>query len=68
MKPGDLVRITSVPKYWGAKDIRGMMGIVLEDAHRDKFITGPGTWWLVMIDDERWSLPTRCLEVISEAG
>lgn len=69
MKPGDLVRVIKLPKYWGAVDLRGSVGLVIGSAGVDEsgMITRmliEDKWCAVLIDGKRWTLPSGCLETI----
>lgn len=66
MKPGDLVRVMRLPKFWGAKDIRGNVGIIL---HPDFDSDGKleMNWIAVMINGKRWPLPKNCVEIVNES-
>lgn len=72
-RPGDLVRIVKLPKYWGAADLRGSIGLVIggatvdENGRISRSRIGD-RWCAILVDGKRWTLPTECLEVISEAG
>lgn len=74
VKPGDLVRVVSLPKYWGAADIRGSVGLVVGSNIFDpngaiRRHTGiGGTWIRILIDEKLWTVPSRCLEAINEGG
>jgi hypothetical protein len=62
VKPGDLVRVAALPKYWGAADLRGSVGLVISQQ------TVTTAWWNILIDGVIWPLTYSCLEVIDEAG
>ena len=66
MKPGDLVRVTRLPKYWGAADIRNFKGIIISPMKSPdgEIIMN---WKHVLIGDKTWKIPEYCLELISEA-
>lgn len=72
-RPGDLVRIVKLPRYWGAADLRGSVGLVIglatvdEGGQISRSLIG-GRWCAILIDGKSWTLPTECLETISEAG
>ena len=56
--PGDLVRVVRLPKYWGAADIRGSIGILLK---MERF----GSFCVVLIDGKEWKLAVHGLEVLT---
>lgn len=72
VKPGDLARVVRLPKYWGADDIRGSIGVVIGSTIFDpngsiRRHTGiGGTWLRILIEEKLWTVPSNCLEVISE--
>ncbi len=49
MKPGDLVLVTKMPKYWGSSDLRGKWGTVLRQGSHDER-------WIVLVDNREVSL------------
>ena len=61
MDKGDLVRVVRLPRYWGSDDIRGEIGIVVGHA-----LSAAERYLRVMIGDRTWTVPTACLEVISD--
>jgi hypothetical protein len=71
-RPGDLVHVIKLPRYWGAADLRGSVGLIIGAATVDESgqisrSVGDGRWYAILIDSKRWTLPTECLEVLSEA-
>ena len=72
MRPGDLVRVIKLPRYWGSTDLRGSVGLVIgaatvdESGQISRSFVG-GRWCAILIEEKRWTLPTECLEVINEA-
>jgi hypothetical protein len=49
VKPGDLVLVVKLPKFWGGPDVRGKWGTVLEQgAHSER--------WMVLVEGRRISL------------
>lgn len=74
VKPGDLARVVRLPKYWGAADIRGNVGVVIGHTVFDpngiiRRHTGiGGRWFKILIEEKLWTVPSDCLEVISETG
>jgi hypothetical protein len=60
MKKGDIVRIVSLPPYWGAADIRGKICLLAELIQDSNFCT-------VMLGDSRFFvIAVSHLEKISE--
>jgi hypothetical protein len=57
VEPGDLVRVVRLPKYWGAADIRGSVGIVLSMIPESSFC-------IVLIDGKEWKAIVSGLEVL----
>jgi len=49
VRPGDLVLVRKLPKYWGAEDLRGKWGTVLEQG-------GHENRWIVLIENREISL------------
>ena len=49
LRPGDLVLVRKLPKYWGAEDLRGKWGTVLEQG-------GHENRWIILVENRRLSL------------
>ena len=64
MRPGDLVRVIRLPKYWGAADIRGCIGIILRFTSDDS--REVRRWCVVLIDNRHYSIPTLYLETVHD--
>jgi hypothetical protein len=60
VRPGDLVVIASLPRHWGARDIRGEVGLVVFQSD------GPIGWFRVLVGEGVWTVPGRCMEVVSD--
>ena len=48
MRPGDLVLIMKMPKYWGSDDLRGWGTILRQGSHESR--------WIVLVDNREVSL------------
>ena len=57
VEPGDLVRVVRLPKYWGAADIRGSVGIVISMIPKSSLC-------IVLIDGKEWKAIVSGLEVL----
>lgn len=68
MEPGDLVLVTSLPKYWGAEDLRGSAGLLLGPATVSLHEASGNNFVSVLINGKIWTISKTCLAVISEAG
>lgn len=61
MKPGDLVRIVKMPKYWGSTDLRGKFGTVIEQGgHEER--------WFVLVEGVRVSFHRNHLAGPNDVG
>ena len=60
MKSGDLIRIVDLPQYWGASDIRGSLGIIINLIHDSNFCE------ILLGDGESIVISTVYLTVINE--
>jgi hypothetical protein len=61
MKPGDLVLVVRLPKYWGGPDIRGSWGTVLEQGmHENR--------WIILVDNRRFSFHSNHLKGVEDVG
>ena len=49
VRPGDLVLVRKLPKYWGSEDLRGKWGTVLcQGGHENR--------WIILVENRRLSL------------
>lgn len=61
LRAGDVVKVTSLPKYWGGDDIRGKMCLVLEKIEDSNY-------YYVLQDGVKFTISDLHMEVISESG